>query len=68
MTLIETWRETTISEGFARRRSLIQIARETGLSVRDVMRRAVGLNLIPARDAALLMPLPPRHRRQSKRK
>ena len=58
MNLIETWRDTTIREGFARRRSLSQIAEETDLSVRDVMHRAVALNLIPAREAALLMRLP----------
>jgi hypothetical protein len=61
--LIETWRDTTIREGFARRSSLSQIARETGLSVRELMRRAVALNLITAREAALLAPMPPRRPR-----
>ena len=59
MDLIEMWRDTAVREGFENGRSLSEISDETGLSVRDVLRREVDLDLIPARAAALLAPMPP---------
>ena len=58
MELIETWRAAAVREGFQNGRSLSEISDETGLSVREVLRREVELNLIPAYVAALLAPLP----------
>lgn len=58
MELIETWRAAAVCEGFANGRSLSEISEETGLSIREVLRREVELNLIPAYAAALLAPLP----------
>ena len=58
MQLIETWRSAAVREGFENARSLSEISEETGLSVREVLRREVELNLIPAYLAALLTPLP----------
>ena len=58
MELIETWRAAAVREGFENGRSLSEISDETGLSVREVLRREVELNLIPAYVAALLAPLP----------
>ena len=58
MELIETWRTAAVREGFETGRSLSEISDETGLSVREVLRREVELNLIPADTAALLAPLP----------
>jgi hypothetical protein len=56
MNLLETWLETTIREGFERQLSPEQIAQETGLSVREVLRRAVSLKMISPSEAALLAP------------
>ena len=58
MELIETWRAAAVREGFENGRSLSEISEETGLSVREVLRREVELNLIPAYVAALLASLP----------
>jgi hypothetical protein len=55
MELIEAWRATAVREGFENGRSLSEISEETGLSVREVLRREVELNLIPAYAAALLL-------------
>jgi hypothetical protein len=63
MNLIETWRETTIREGFGRRLSPGQIAQETGLSVREVLRRALKLKLLSPREAAFLAPSPHNRRK-----
>ena len=54
MELIETWRATAVREGLENGRSLSEISEETGLSVREVLRLEVELNLIPAYAAALL--------------
>jgi hypothetical protein len=63
MNLLETWLETTIREGFGRRLSPAQIAQETGLSDRDVLRRALRLKLLSPREAALLAPSPHNRRK-----
>ena len=57
MELIETWRAAAVREGFENGRSLSEISEETGLSVGEVLRREVELNLVPAYVAALLAPL-----------
>ena len=66
MELIETWRTTAVREGFENGRSLSEISEETGLSVREVLRREVELNLIPAYVAALLAALPAARLAQSR--
>jgi hypothetical protein len=55
MELIETLRNISVQEAFAKGRSAEEIADETGLSVRDVLTREIDLHLVSANDAAMIL-------------
>jgi hypothetical protein len=47
MRLMDVWLDTTVREGFEGGRPLADIADETGLTEKDVLRRAVDLKVVP---------------------
>ena len=53
MGLLEAWRNAAVRDGFEHRRSLNEIAEETGLSESEVLHREVELKLLPQFAAAL---------------
>jgi hypothetical protein len=55
MELIETLRNISVQEAFAKGRSAEEISDETGLSVREVLTREIDLHLVSANDAAMIL-------------
>lgn len=55
MELIETLRNISVQEAFAKGRSAEEISGETGLSVRDVLTREIDLHLVSANEAATIL-------------
>ena len=55
MELIETLRNLSVQEAFAKGRSAEEISDETGLSVREVLTREIDLRLVSANDAAMIL-------------
>jgi hypothetical protein len=53
--LLELWRDTAIQDGFEQGLTLSDIANETGLSVREVIKREIDLQLMPAAQAQHLL-------------
>jgi hypothetical protein len=55
MELIETLRNISVQEAFAKGRSVEEISDETGLSVREVPTREIDIHLVSANDAAMIL-------------
>ena len=55
MELIETLRNISVQEAFAKGQSVEEISDETGLSVREVLTREVDLHLVSVNDAAMIL-------------
>jgi hypothetical protein len=53
--VIETLRNISVQEAFAKGRSAEEISDETGLSVREVLTREIDLHLVSANDAAMIL-------------